>query len=99
MNLDAKFGPVRAAELGLPRPMGAHVSGITPDSPAEAAKLQTGDVILMFEGVPVEDDAHLVNLVSLTPVGKKAALVIFRARKQIALEVVVGDRGKFYPPR
>ena len=70
VNLNSKFGPAMAAELGLPRPIGAQVTGVTPNSPAEAAKLQPGDVILEFNGTPVEDDAHLVNLVSLTEVGK-----------------------------
>ena len=95
VNLDSRFGPAVAAEVGLPRPLGARVNGITPDSPAEAAKLQLGDVILQFNGIPVEDDGHLVNLVSLTPVGKKVPLVIFRDRTPITVNVELADRGKF----
>ncbi|MEN6406405.1 MAG: trypsin-like peptidase domain-containing protein [Thermoguttaceae bacterium] len=95
VNLNSKFGPSMAAELGLPRPIGAHVTGIRPGTPAEAAKLQVGDVILEFNHTPVEDDAHLVNLVSLTPVGKTVPLLIFRDRKPITILVEVDDRGKF----
>ena len=58
VNLNSKFGPAMAAELGLPRRVGAHISAVTPDSPAEKAQLQVGDVILEFDGAPVEDDAH-----------------------------------------
>ena len=97
VNLNSKFGPATAAELGLPRPIGAHVTSITPNSPAVAAKLQVGDVILEFNHTPVEDDAHLVNLVSLTPIGKTVPLLIFRDRKTMTVMVEVGDRSKFEP--
>ena len=95
VNLEAKFGPAMAAELGLPRPVGALVTSVTANSPAEAAGLQTGDVILEFNHTPVEDDAHLVNLVSLTEVGRKAPLLVFRDRKLMTLSAEVGDRSKF----
>jgi serine protease Do len=97
VNLNSKFGPAMAAELGLPRPIGAHVTGITPSSPAELAKLQVGDVILEFNHTPVESDAHLVNLVSMTEVGSAVPLLIFRDRKTMTITVEVGDRGKFGP--
>jgi serine protease Do len=95
VNLNSKFGPLTAAELGLPRPMGAEVTGVTANSPAETAKLQAGDVILEFNHIPVDDDAHLVNLVSLTEVGTAVPLLIFRDRKPITVTVEVGDRSKF----
>jgi serine protease Do len=89
------FGPAMAAELGLPRPMGTRVTGVAPDSPAEAAKLQVGDVILEFDHTAIEDGAHLSNLVSLTEVGKTVPLVIFRNRKPMTVTVGVGDAANF----
>lgn len=97
VNLDSRFGPALAAEAGLPRPFGARVNGITPNSPAEAAKLQPGDIILQFDGIPVEDDGHLVNLVSLAPVGKKVPIVVFRDRASLTIQVTVANRNKFKP--
>jgi serine protease Do len=97
VNLNARFGPAMAAELGLPRPIGAHVTSVMPRSPAVAANLQAGDVILEFNHTPVEDDGHLVNLVSLTPVGKTVPLLVFRDRKAFTVTVEVGDRSKFEP--
>ena len=99
VNLDSQFGSATAIELGLPRPFGARVKGITPKSPAEAARLQVGDVILRFGEIPVEDDSHLVNLVSMTDIGKEVPLLIYRDRKPMVLRVAVGDRNQFEPPR
>ena len=68
-----------------------------PNSPAEAAKLQVGDVILEFNHTPIEDDAHLINLVSLTEVGKTVPVVIFRDRKPMTVMVEVADAARFKP--
>jgi len=99
VSLDRHFGPALAAEIGMPYPTGARITRITPKSPAVAASLQVGDVVLEFNGIPIEDDAHLVNVVSLTRVGKKIPLLVYRDRKTITIEVEVGDRSKFQPER
>lgn len=99
VHLDSRFSPEQAAKLGLPRVEGARVSGITPGSPAELAKFQVGDVILQYEGKRIEDDGHLVNLVSRTPIEKEVSVLIFRESKPISLRVKVGDRGRFEPER
>jgi serine protease Do len=92
VRLDASFGPEAAAKAGLPRPVGARVTGITASSPAELAKFQVGDVILQFDGVRVEDDNHLINLVSLTPVSKEVDVRLLRAGQPVSLRVRVGNR-------
>jgi serine protease Do len=97
VHLDSRFGPAMAAEVGLPRPIGARISGITPQSPAAGAGLQVGDIILQFDGQLVEDAGHLINLVATTPVGKKVPLVLFRDRKTLSLEVTLADRAQFLP--
>ncbi len=99
VNLDASFGPVKAAEIGLPAPMGARITEVKKGTPAKAASLEVGDVILEFNHVPVDDDDHLVNLVSLTEVGRKVPLVIYRDHKSFEVEVEVGDRGKLRAER
>jgi S1-C subfamily serine protease len=47
--------------------------------------------------VTVEDDAHLVNLVSLTAVGETVSLVVFRKGATLAVKVRVGKRDDFEP--
>ena len=96
VTLDANFGPAGAADLGLPRPVGARVIKVAENSPAAAANLREGDVILQFNATPIENDAHLVNLVNFTEVGKQVTLSVYRDRQTITVRAVVGDRSKFF---
>jgi serine protease Do len=98
VTLNTKFGPNSAAEIGLPRPMGAQINSVTPNSPAAFAKLQTGDVILEFNQNPIEDDLHLINVVSVTPLGKTVPVLIYRNRQTLTFQIEVTDRGKFEQP-
>jgi serine protease Do len=88
--LDSKFSPAAATSVGLRRPRGARITRVTPGSPAEAARLQAGDVILKFNGVPVDNDTHLINMVTVSEVGKEAPLIIFRDQKLMTIAVKVG---------
>jgi len=97
VSLDSKFGPTMATKLGLSRPIGARISGITARSPAEQARLQVDDIVLEFNGVRIENDSHLISLVSLTEVDKEIPLLIFRDRQTYKVSVKVGDRSKFEP--
>src|SRR4051794_20838221 len=97
VRLDSSFGPNEAARLGLARPEGARVTGITRNSPAEQARIQVGDVILEFDGTHVEDDMHLINLVSLTPVHKEVELRLLREGRPVILRVRVANRAQMPP--
>ena len=52
-------------------------------------------MILEFNHTPIEDEAHLVNLVSLTEVAKTVPVVVFRDRKPMTVMVEVGDSSQF----
>ena len=93
--LDRKFGPAVAMAVGLTRPRGARITHITPGSPAEAAKLQAGDIILRYNGVRIDNDSHLISLVGLTEVGKELPLQLYRDRRFIEVLVKVGRK----PPK
>jgi len=97
VRLDARFDAQRAAAVGLPRPTGALVSAVTPSSPAANADLRQGDVVMSVNNVAVEDDGHLVNLVSLTAVGETVNLLVFRKGTTLAVKVRVGKREDFEP--
>jgi serine protease Do len=95
VSLDPRFGAAVAAEIGLPGPMGARVVAVSKGSPAEAAHLLPGDVILEIDGARVEDDMHLINLVGLIEAGKRVTLAVFRDGKTLAISVETADRSKF----
>jgi len=92
VTLDSKFGPEAAARLGLARPEGARVTGVTKSSPAELARILVNDLILEFDGTRVEDDIHLINLVSLTPVNKEVDVRLLRDGRTIHLRARVANR-------
>ena len=95
VTLDSKFGPAMATELGMARVAGTRVTSVTSGGPAEAAGIRTGDVILKLDATPIDDDAHLVNLVGMIEAGKKVSLEVYRDGKTFILPAVVADRSKF----
>lgn len=94
VKLDPDFNAEAAGRLKLDRVRGARVLEVYKNTPASRANLQLDDVVLTFDGVEVLDENHLINLVSLTPVGKKVKAVIYREGKHQTIDVVVGDRSE-----
>jgi serine protease Do len=92
VSLDSKFSPSTAFELGLPRLTGARIVEIKPGSPAELGQLQVGDVVVQFNGIKVEDDTHLVNIISFTEVNSEVPVVVYRNQKPLHLTVKVGSK-------
>ena len=96
-DFTAKLSGDRALteKLGLPRNEGAFVKAVTPNSPADDARLRPGDVVTEFNGIRVEDDDHLINLVSLTPINNVVSVAIVRNRQAYMVQVRVGRRRDF----
>lgn len=92
VKLNSNFSLRVASKLQLTRNRGAHVTTVYPDTPASEAKLQVNDVIIAFNGIEVEDENHLINLVSLTPIGNTATLTIWRDGKKGEIKVHLADR-------
>jgi 2-alkenal reductase len=87
--------------LGLPRPSGAYVTGITPNGPAEDAGLipaqgddgQGGDLIVAIDGQPVQDTEQLISyLVFKADVGQTVELTVLRDGETITLPLTLGAR-------
>ena len=88
--------PELTEALELADDKGALVSKVLPDGPADEAGIEHGDVIVEFDGQPIEDWNELPRVVAGTPVGKKVKLVVVRDGKRKTLKAEVGalDEGE-----
>ena len=78
--LDRSFDDATARRVGLTRLTGARVTSITTGSPASEADIQADDIILRFDGMLIDNDEHLINLVKRTEVGPKSPYGAFSFR-------------------
>lgn len=80
-----------AESFGMDRARGALISQILPGSPAEGSDLMVGDVIVTFNGAPVERSASLPPLVGRAPVDKNARVEVVRDGNHKTLQVKIGE--------
>ncbi|MDC0604678.1 Do family serine endopeptidase [Amylibacter sp.] len=80
-----------AEALGLEKVSGALVSGV-PDGPGSDAGILSGDVILSFDGIEVENTRGLVTIVGNADIGKVVDVIIFRDGKSKTIKVTLGRR-------
>ncbi len=73
-------------EMGVAEATGALITGV-PEGPAKEAGLQTGDVIMSFAGVEVEDTRGLVRQVGNSAVGAAVRVTVLRDGKTQTLKV------------
>lgn len=83
-----------AEGLGLDVARGALVSSVAPNGPAEKAGMETGDVVLKFNGKSVKEMRELPRLVAGAEVGNSVTVEIWRDKKKMTLDVVLGDLAK-----
>ncbi len=85
-----------AERLGAPNTRGVLVYSIDTRAPAYVAGLRPGDIIVTFEGTPLEDASHFLRLLSDTRIGSTVTLTVLRnnVRATVKVPVVqaVGER-------
>ena len=86
--------PDLAEALGTSRKRGAVVAQVLPGTPAEAAGIQRGDVIVEMNGAPVIGSADLRNKVGLLRVGDAVRLTIERDGEPLTIDLAVGESGE-----
>jgi len=79
-----------AASLGLDKARGALVSGVVNGGPIKSGEIKSGDVILTFDGQPVNEMRDLPRIVAESPVGKAVDVVVLRDGKQQTVQVTLG---------
>jgi len=80
-----------AESFGLDRPRGALIAQVQPDGPAAKAGLQASDVILKFNGKPVENSGDLPRMVGTVKPGSTIPLEIWRKGKAQTISVVLTE--------
>ena len=78
-----------AENLGLDAPSGALVSVVDEEGPAFEAGLETGDVILSFDGKEIGEMKDLPRIVAETPVGKTVEVEVFRNGELMTVPVTI----------
>jgi serine protease Do len=85
------LSPEDRTQLKLTDEKGAVVETVEPGGPAARAKLEVGDLIMAFDGQPIDRSSHLQWRASTTGVGKTVTLRVMRAGKAFDLNVVLGE--------
>ncbi|HEX9899037.1 MAG TPA: Do family serine endopeptidase [Candidatus Methylomirabilis sp.] len=83
--------PELAKSFGVSADEGILVNQIMPKSPAEAAGLKVGDLILTLDGKPIKDARQMQRLVAEAEIGKTIAVIVLRDKTKRALKVQVGE--------
>jgi serine protease Do len=81
--------------LGLDEARGALVAEVMPETPAAGSGIERGDVILTFDGAPIETLRDLTSVVADTNPGSTSEVVVWRNGEEVTLEVDIGKM----PPR
>jgi serine protease Do len=80
-----------AEAFGMDKPAGAVVGSVERDSPADKAGIEPGDVVIKFDGTPINRSGELPPLVSEVAPGSKAVVTVLRQGKSKEITVTVGE--------
>lgn len=82
----------RAKALKLKDERGAEITSVDPDTPAFKAGIKPGDVVLEYNGTPVQGTDQLQRMVRETPAGRTVKLMVWRNGAALTLTATVGQR-------
>lgn len=83
--------PQLAQAMGLEETRGALVGDVLPDTPADEAGVQPGDVIIGMNGTDIEDFQELRNRIAATPPGTEVVFEVVREGERIEIPVELGE--------
>jgi len=87
-----------ADQLGAPNTRGALVSEISQRSDAWTAGLRPGDIVIAFNGRPIDDASQFLRMLADSKIGTTARLEILRESRKMIVEVPI-TRGRPTPRR
>lgn len=80
-----------ADSFGLGAPRGALVAEVEADSPADKAGIKPSDIIIKFDGKPIDASIDLPRMVGATKPGSQVAVTVWRKGASHDLSVKVGE--------
>ncbi len=80
-----------AESLGLTSTDGVLVVEVTPDSPADLAGMQSGDIITRFNGKPVGEFRRFPRLVAESPMGRPLSMQVLRQGQAQELAITLTE--------
>ncbi len=83
--------PALAQAMNLKETKGALVGDVLPDTPADDAGVQPGDVIVGMNGQAIEDYQELRNRIAATPPDTRVVFDIIREGDRIEIPVTLGE--------
>lgn len=78
-----------AETLGLKSATGALVASVIDNGPAKKADIRAGDVIVEFDGKPIDQMRRLPRIVAETDVGKTVDVKVWRGNKPVMVKVTI----------
>ncbi|MBO6722520.1 MAG: Do family serine endopeptidase [Roseitalea sp.] len=79
-----------AESLGMDSAKGALVAGVIEGGPVDDGSIEPGDVIITFDGKPVDTMRELPLVVAESPVGKEVDVVVLRNGEEQTVQVTLG---------
>jgi len=83
--------PELAKGFGLKEPNGVLISDVMQDSPAAAAGVTSGDIVIEFDRKKVDSPQDLQKVVAATPPGRAVPLKVWRDKSEKMLEIKIGE--------
>ena len=80
-----------AESLGLGKARGVEVSLVEQGGPADKAGIKVGDIILRYNGQPIERSADLPRLVGASQIGSRAVVTVWRKGQQQDVAVNIAE--------
>jgi serine protease Do len=89
-DLTEQEGEEIAKKVGVQEGYGVLISQVMKDTPAEAAGLHEGDLVVAIDGRPIVETRALQRLVGATAAGRELSIVVLRERDRQQVRVKVG---------
>ena len=92
VRLDDEFDEADARRYSLDRQRGARVVEVYNNTPAEQAGIKIDDLIMSFDSRAIDDENHLIHMVSLTALNRRIPIVVLRDGREVTLNVILIER-------